>query len=88
MAQNSDYVDRSKDYPKLSKATSGYLELAQFAKADLNAGYFCNNCIYFIKESQACAIVKTTGPNVDGEESGAIAPHGVCTLWLPNEQAK
>jgi hypothetical protein len=82
-----DLIDKSKDYPKLSKATSGYLEIANFAKADLNAGYFCNNCTYFIKQPNGCAIVTNTGPDVDGIESGTIVPHGICTLWLPNDQA-
>jgi hypothetical protein len=82
-----DIIDKNRDYPKVSKATSGYLEIANFVKADLNAGYFCNNCVYFLKESNACVIVKNSGPDVDGGESGIIAPHGVCTLWFPNDQA-
>jgi hypothetical protein len=85
---NSDSIVKSKDYPKLSKATSGYLELAQFVDAELDAGYFCNSCMYFLKESQECAIVKSSGPDIDGEDSGTIAPYGVCTLWMPNEQAR
>jgi hypothetical protein len=30
--------------------------------------------------------VEDTGPDVNGRESGIIAPHGVCTLWDPNER--
>ncbi|HEX9319607.1 MAG TPA: hypothetical protein VF884_11795, partial [Nitrososphaeraceae archaeon] len=35
--------------------------------ANLNAGYFCNDCIYFIKDKQ-CAIVKSEGPDVNGRK--------------------
>jgi hypothetical protein len=82
LIQNS--IPQDKEYPKLSKATSGYVEIKQFENADLNAGYFCNDCIYFIKDNQ-CAIVKNDGPDVNGDISGKIAPHGLCTLWLPIE---
>ena len=47
-------------------------------------GYFCNDCIYFI-EHDDCAIVRQQGPDVNGKESGTIAPHGICTLWTPDE---
>jgi hypothetical protein len=33
-----------------------------------------------------CAIVEDTGPDIYGKESGIIAPHGLCTLWDPNEE--
>lgn len=77
-------IPKDRDYPKLSKATSGYLEILNFQNADLDAGYFCNDCLYYIKDNQ-CAIVRNDGPDVNGEESGKIAPHGVCTLWYPLE---
>lgn len=77
-------IPKNKSYPKLSKATSGYVENAFFEKADLNRGYFCNNCLYFI-DSNDCAIVTKDGPDVNGDESGVIAPHGICTLWAPDE---
>lgn len=77
-------IPKNKDYPRLSKATSGYVENKFFEKADLNKGYFCNDCLYFI-EGNDCAIVRKDGPDVNGEESGIIAPHGICTLWLPDE---
>jgi hypothetical protein len=31
------------------------------------------------------AIVKKDGPDVNGQESGLIAPHGICTLWVPDD---
>ena len=39
-----------------------------------------------MKEGNECAIVKNNGPDVNGEESGTIAPHGICTLWVPIEE--
>jgi hypothetical protein len=78
-------IPTDKQYPKLSKSTSGYIEIEPFKNADLHTGYFCYNCTYFIKENH-CAIVQDNGPDVNGEESGTIAPYGVCTLWYPNEQ--
>lgn len=77
-------IPKDKDYPKLSKATSGYFEIPYFEKSELNGGYFCNDCLYFIHGND-CAIVKKDGPDVDGKESGIIAPYGVCTLWFPDE---
>jgi len=81
---SSKNIPKDKSYPKLSKATSGYLEIENFKKSDLNAGYFCNDCLYFV-EKDDCAIVRQEGPDVNGKESGIIAPHGICTLWAPND---
>jgi hypothetical protein len=72
-------VATDKKYPKLSKASSGYLEIKQFKNADSHNGYFCYNCTYII-EDKHCAIVQDSGTDVNGEESGIIAPYGVCTL--------
>jgi hypothetical protein len=69
----SEVIATDKQYPKLSKAVSGYLEIDHFKNADLHAGYFCYNCIYFIKEHH-CAIVEDTGPDVNANESGIVAP--------------
>lgn len=81
----SKSIPKDKTYPKLSKATSGYVENPFFEKSDLNKGYFCNDCLYFIEDDD-CAIVTKLGPDVDGKESGIIAPHGLCTLWAPDEE--
>jgi hypothetical protein len=86
-SNSNNTIPTDKPYPKLSKATAGYVENEYFKNADLNAGYFCNNCLYFIKESH-CAIVKDSGPDVDEKESGIISPYGVCTLWFPNTEAR
>jgi hypothetical protein len=37
----NNYIPTDKQYPKLSKASSGYLEIEQFKNADLHTGYFC-----------------------------------------------
>jgi hypothetical protein len=80
----SEPIPTDRQYPKLSKATSGYVENEMLKNADLHQGYFCYDCTYYIKDNH-CAIVEDTGPDVDGKESGIIAPHGLCTLWDPNE---
>lgn len=81
---SSKTIPKDKNYPKLSKATSGYLEIKNFEKSDLHTGYFCYDCLYFIDDND-CAIVRQDGPDVNGKESGIIAPHGICTLWSPEE---
>jgi hypothetical protein len=84
-SDNNNNIPKDKPYPKLSKASSGYLEIEQFKNSDLHTGYFCYNCTYFIKDNH-CAIVEDSGPDVNAKESGIIAPYGVCTLWDPNDQ--
>jgi hypothetical protein len=84
--QEEQMIPINKQYPKLSKASTGYLEIDLFNNSDLHTGYFCYDCVYFIKDGNHCAIVKDSGPDVNGKESGMIAPHGVCTLWNPNEE--
>ena len=59
IAMASQIISTDKQYPKLSKAVSGYLEIDHFKNADLHTGYFCYNCIYFIKDNH-CAIVEDT----------------------------
>jgi hypothetical protein len=81
---NNDNIDTNKPYPKIPKCTSGYVEEASFNTADLGSGYFCNNCTYFIKDNH-CAIVGDSGPDVNGQSSGNIAPHGSCDLWVPSK---
>jgi hypothetical protein len=65
---------------KLSKATSGYLEIEHFKNADLHTGYFCYNCAYLSKI--ITAIVEDSGPDVNGKESEVIAPYGLCTCII------
>ena len=77
-------IPKDKDYPKLSKATSGYVENPYFEESDLNRGYFCYDCLYFINGND-CALVRKDGPDVNGQVSGIIALHGLCTLWMPDQ---
>lgn len=76
-------ISQAKEYPKHGKAQAGYLEIGFFKNADLHTGYFCYNCIYYIKDNQ-CAIVRGDGPDVRGKLSNIIAPHGCCQAYDPN----
>jgi len=57
---------------KLDKQTVRYTELEQFKKTDHHTGYFCYNCIYFMKPS-SCAIVSSQGVDFNGNSSGIMA---------------
>jgi hypothetical protein len=70
---------------KLTKVTSGYIEISSFKNSDTHKGYFCYNCIYFMKPNH-CAIVTDEGQDTEGNISDMIAPHGVCSVWTPNEK--
>jgi hypothetical protein len=70
---------------KLPKIAARYIELEQFKDSDHHKGYFCYNCAYFVKPHH-CAIVTDEGMDILGRSSGIIAPHGLCSLWIPNEK--
>jgi hypothetical protein len=70
---------------KLAKVTARYMEMEQFSDSDHHTGYFCYNCIYFMKPNNY-AIVTDEGEDVNGRTSGAIAAHGIRALWEPNEK--
>jgi hypothetical protein len=70
---------------KLPKIAARYMEVEQFKDSDLHKGYFCYNCAYFVKPHH-CAIVTDEGMDTMGRCSGVIAPHGLCSLWLPNQK--
>jgi hypothetical protein len=70
---------------KLPKIAVRYMELEQFRDSDHHKGYFCYNCEYFVKPHH-CAIVTDEGMDTMGRSSGVIAPHGLCSLWMPNEK--
>jgi hypothetical protein len=61
------------------------MELEQFKDSDPHKGYFCYNCSYFVKPHH-CAIVTDEGMDILGRSSGVIAPHGLCSLWMPNKE--
>ena len=33
-----------------------------------------------------CAIVSDEGRDINGNISNEIAPHGICSVWTPNEK--
>ncbi len=70
---------------KLTKVSSRYMELSSFKDSDTHRGYFCYNCIYYMKPNH-CAIVTDEGQDVNGNVSNVIAPYGICSLWTPNEK--
>ncbi len=70
---------------KLPKIAARYIELEQFKDSDHHKGYFCYNCTYFVKPHH-CAIVTDEGIDILGRSSGIIAPHGLCSMWIPNEK--
>jgi len=70
---------------KLPKIAARYIEVEQFKDSDHHKGYFCYNCAYFVKPHH-CAIVTDEGMDILGRSSGIIAPHGLCSMWIPNEK--
>jgi len=70
---------------KLPKARIGYMEIDKLATANIKKGYFCYNCIYFIKPNH-CMLVTDEGMDINEKTSGVIAPHGICYLWMPFEK--
>ena len=87
MSQNStqNIPQEATKLRKLAKVTARYMEMEQFKDSDHHTGYFCYNCIYFMKPNH-CALVTEEGPDVNDKTSGEIAPHGICALWEPNEK--
>ena len=54
-----------------NKDLARYIELEQFKDTDHHTGYFCYNCIYFMKPHH-CAIVSDEGQDIKGQVSGEI----------------
>ncbi len=70
---------------KIPKIAARYIEVEQFKDSDHHKGYFCYNCVYFVKPNH-CAIVTDEGMDIMGRSSGVIAPHGLCSIWMPNKK--
>ena len=87
MSQYSNQNTSSQTSPlkKLSKVSARYIEIDSFKNSDTHRGYFCYNCIYFIKPNH-CSLVTDEGPDVFNKSSNEIAPHGICSIWNPNEK--
>ena len=69
---------------KLTKVGARYVEIEEFKDSDHHKGYFCYNCTYFVKPHH-CAIVTDEGMDILGHPSAIIAPHGICSIWVPNK---
>lgn len=92
MSKDSQSFSSSQNIPqeatqqtKLTKTGARYIEIEEFKDSDRHKGYFCYNCTYFVKPHH-CAIVTDEGMDILGHSSGVIAPHGVCSIWVPNKQ--
>jgi hypothetical protein len=52
------------------------MEVEEFKDSDHHKGYFCYNCVYFVKPHH-CAIVTDEGMDILARSSWVIAPHGL-----------
>jgi hypothetical protein len=78
-------VDNLSKFKKFSKLKASYIEFDKFADSNLHEGYFCYNCIYWINlDGGKCMLVKDDGPDVMGNVSDVIAPHGCCSGYEAN----
>jgi hypothetical protein len=91
MSKDSQSFSSSQNIPqeatqqkKLMKVGARYIEIQEFKDSDHHKGYFCYNCTYFVKPHH-CAIVTDEGTDILGHSSGVIAPHGICSIWVPNK---
>ena len=81
----ADIVENVTKFQKLSKLKAGYLERAEFKDSNLKKGFFCYNCIYWIDMTGGkCMIVDDKGPDLFGNVSDVIAPHGCCNGYEPD----
>ncbi|HET8793804.1 MAG TPA: hypothetical protein VFM31_08420 [Nitrososphaeraceae archaeon] len=81
----SDIVDNTTKFQKLSKLKSGYIERDEFKHSNLQKGFFCYNCIYWVDLGGGkCMIVDNKGPDSFGKVSDVIAPHGCCNGYEPD----
>lgn len=81
----SDIVDNTAKFQKQSKLKAGYIERNEFKNSNLHKGFFCYNCIYWIDMSGGkCMIVDDKGPDLFGNRSEVIAPHGCCSVYEPD----
>ena len=92
--KTSDTVDNVSKFQKLSKLKAGYFERDEFKNSNLQKGFFCYNCIYWIDITGGkCMVVDNKGPDLFGNVSDVIAPYGCCNGYESdfdeiNEQQK
>jgi hypothetical protein len=82
-SSSQDISQEATQQKKLTKVGARYVEREEFKDSDHHKGYFCYNCAYFVKPHH-CAIVTDEGMDILGHSSGVIAPHGICSIWVPN----
>jgi hypothetical protein len=83
-----DIVENVTKFKKQSKLKGGYIERDEFKDSNLHKGFFCYNCIYWIDMTGGkCMIVDDKGPDLFGNISDVIAPHGCCSAYEPNFDA-
>ena len=83
--KTSGIVDNTAKFKKQSKLKEGYIEREEFKNSNLHKGFFCYNCIYWIDMTGGkCMIVDDKGPDLFGNVSDVIAPHGCCSLYEPD----
>jgi hypothetical protein len=81
----ADVMGSVTKFQKQSKLKTAYLEREEFKDSDLHVGTFCYNCIYWLDTMGGrCMVVSEEGPDVFGNNSGVIAPHGCCNGYEPN----
>lgn len=80
----ADVVGNVTKFQKQSKLKMAYVERVEFEDSDHHAGFFCYSCIYWVDSMGGkCMTVDDKGPDVFGNESGVIAPHGCCNGYEP-----
>ncbi len=78
----SGTMDNMTKFQKQSKLKAGYIERDEFKNSNLQKGFFCYNCIYWIDMTGGkCMIVDDKGPDLFGKGSDVIAPHGCCSVY-------
>ncbi|MGN6348494.1 MAG: hypothetical protein ACTHLL_01920 [Candidatus Nitrosocosmicus sp.] len=81
----ADVVGNITKFEKQSKLKVAYIEREEFKDSDLLKGFFCYNCKYWIDSMGGkCMIVDNKGPDIFGNVSDVIAPHGCCNGYEPN----
>ncbi len=84
--KTADIVENITKVKKASKLKIAYVERDEFKDSDLQRGYFCYNCIYWLDTMGGrCILVNENGPDIFGRASEVIAPHGWCDAYEPNE---
>ena len=78
----SDTMGKMTKFQKQSKLKAGYIERDEFKTSNLQKGFFCYNCIYWIDMTGGkCMMVNDKGPDLFGKVSDVIAPHGCCSIY-------